>query len=107
MFCKDCGFENAETVTYCKRCGAKQKPDSLKNNQSALTGKFLSTIGTVTMIGFAVALFALILLRYSLYFINMAGSFLISTQLLSIIVSLKNSFPLLLIPRITILSLLL
>jgi hypothetical protein len=60
MFCKDCGFENAQSVTYCKRCGARQTPDSLKNNQSAPTGKILSTIGTVTMVGFAVALFALL-----------------------------------------------
>jgi hypothetical protein len=59
MFCKDCGFENAQSVTYCKRCGVKQMPDSLKNNQSTPTGKFLSTIGTVTMVGFALALFAL------------------------------------------------
>src|SRR5687768_12033861 len=59
MFCKDCGFENPKTVLFCKRCGAQQKPDSLKNKQSDLSGKILTTIGTVTMTGFALALFAL------------------------------------------------
>lgn len=59
MFCKDCGFENANTVIYCKRCGAQQKPDSFKNKQSDLSGKFLTTIGTVTMTGFVLAFFAL------------------------------------------------
>jgi hypothetical protein len=60
MFCKDCGFENAQSVTYCKRCGSRQMPDSIKNSQSTPTGKFLSTIGTVTMVGFALALFAML-----------------------------------------------
>jgi hypothetical protein len=60
MFCRDCGFENAQSVTYCKRCGVKQMPDPLTNNQSTPTGKFLSMIGTVTMVGFALALFAML-----------------------------------------------
>lgn len=85
MFCKDCGFENAETVSYCKRCGAKQKPESLKNNQSALTGRFLSTIGTVTMIGFAVALFALILISKG----KSPPEFLFAISVLSIVAALS------------------
>ena len=60
MFCKDCGFENAKTVIFCKRCGSKQQADSFHNKPPELSGKILTTIGTVTMTGFALALFALL-----------------------------------------------
>ncbi len=81
MFCKDCGFENAKTVLYCKRCGAQQKPDSFNKKQSDLSGKFLTTIGTVTMTGFALALFALLRMSKG----NSPPQFLFVISVLSIV----------------------
>jgi hypothetical protein len=81
MFCKDCGFENTQTALFCKRCGAQQKPDSLKNKQPDLSGKLLTTIGTVTMTGFAVALFALLRMSKG----NSPPQFLFIISVLSIV----------------------
>src|SRR5687767_11231538 len=51
-----------------------------------------------------IALFSFILLRYSLYFINIAGSFRINIQLLSIIASRKYSLHLRVMPLTLVLS---
>ena len=63
MYCSICGFENLHDVRYCNRCGKQLKAGLEKEKQSSdLITKFLTTIGSVTMVGIGLPIFAMLAL---------------------------------------------
>ncbi|MBI3652656.1 MAG: zinc ribbon domain-containing protein [Acidobacteria bacterium] len=59
MFCPTCGFENAQGVNYCKRCGANLNNAPAKTISPAIVAIFLAVVGFITVIGFTIPMVAM------------------------------------------------